>query len=143
MATHSAGVHGPAEVAADQTEAIFSLSLPSRFGRPFPWTSLANCGSVGLGSPEDLAVERDKRQNSDDADPSLDFDAFMRKEDLASEISDQIRTLRRLETEVNRKRLAKKRTREELAYLHAGLGHMIDTFREFVDPGLPRKQGRF
>lgn len=74
---------------------------------------------------------------------SGEFKEYMAKEDLASEVSDQIATLKRLDTAVNQKRLVKKRTHDELAYLHSGMAHMIDIYREFVDPGLPKKQGRF
>lgn len=67
----------------------------------------------------------------------------MYKEDLAGEISEKIRALKQLDTKIDQKRLLKKRTRDKLEYLHGGLGHMINIFREFVDPGFPRKQGRF
>lgn len=45
-----------------------------------------------------------------------------------------------MDTKVNQKRLVKNRARDEVVYLHAGLGHMIDIFQEFIDPGLPRNQ---
>lgn len=67
----------------------------------------------------------------------------MVKADLGDEISNSILALKRLDTPVNQKRLLKKRTRDEMAYLHAGLSHMLDIYREFAEPGLPRKQGRF
>lgn len=84
--------------------------------------------------------DSDTQQGSDDINTSGDFEEFMDKEDLTSKILDKITTLKCLNTKFNRKRLVKKRTRNEVAYLHAGITHMIDIYQEFVDPGLPKKK---
>lgn len=125
----------------ETTESILESSLPSRFDRPFPWDQPKARGTRDVGNVS--AVEGDSGEGSVDINSSGSFEDYIWKEDLASEVSDRITTLKRLDTEANQKRLVKKRTRDELAYLHAGLGHMIDIYREFVDPGLPRKQGQF
>lgn len=141
---HSVAVSpGQAQPTAERTDEIVSSSLPSRFGLPFPCDALQNCGTCGRTSPEKSSKEADGEAGSEDINASVDFEEFMLKEDLASEVSDRIRALRSLDTEVNQKRLVKKRTRDEVVYLHAGLGHMVDIFCEFVDPGLPKKQGCF
>lgn len=86
--------------------------------------------------------DSDTQQGSDDINTSGDFEEFMDKEDLTSKILDKITTLKCLNTKFNRKRLVKKRTRDEVAYLHAGITHMIDIYQEFVDPGLPKKKNK-
>lgn len=121
------------------TEEIVPSSLPSRFGWPFLWDSLLHRGTHAAQA---LTVSPTPT-SSVDINTSASFTEFMYKEDLAGEISEKIRALKQLDTKINQKRLLKKRTRDKLAYLHGGLGHMINIFREFVDPGFPRKQGRF
>lgn len=111
-----------------------------RFRRPFPWASLLHRGTHQPVLHGSITNKVEARDSSQDINTAVEFEEFMGKEDIASKILDNIRKLSKLDTEANQKRLVKKRTRDELAYLHNGLTHMIDIFREFVDPGRPRKQ---